>query len=202
MKVPIYNYLHSPITLVLVEKDAGGRRGAILGKVPPRRMASVDVGRALPGDTLVVELSHGRVYQRIVVNKSGFRAIHVGQVTTRYEQGRNDLNQPTANAVQGLGWVHLHNQTDLPLLLNGGISVPPHAMFRYRGTYAYGVPLGSKFTDSDGLHDAIRLDKPVTDVYYGFTSDLQQARFGGFMLGEAFPSDREPTYLSNEGYFT
>ena len=197
MPIPVYNYLNVPIILHLTAAAAPPVR---LGSVPPHNVAYLEMARGMPGDVISVELPGGQVYQRLIVNRAGFRAIHIGQVTTRYEQGRYDLQQATANAVQGLGWVQLHNQTDLPLNLNG-LHIPAHASYRYNGRGGFGIPLGTTFRDTDGLYKEVRLIKPVTDVYFGFTSDLQQATFGGFMLGRPFPSDDEPTYLLNEGYF-
>ena len=136
-----------------------------------KKGASVKIYILLPKPTLLV------TYQ---LNQN-ISQLHVGQITTRFAGGTwDDQIVVASNAVQGRPYIHIWNTTHLPLRLNNNIYVRPFGVFRYKGRDNFGVPLGLVLEDPDKIYPALRITKPVTDVYYGLASETAQPIYGGW----------------------
>ena len=129
------------------------------------------------------------------------RALHIGQVTTRFSGGTwDDQLITSSNAVQGRPYLHIHNATNLPLRLNNNIRVEPNSMFSYSGRHHFGVPLGLKLSDIDRRYPSLQLTKPVTDLYYGIVSEKPQPIYGGWQKVFSTANVNYSTYYDAYGH--
>lgn len=139
-------------------------------------------------DRFRVFLEDGRLFSNYQLEHPlRTREVHLGQVTSRivepsYESSRLvSTGQETAPG--GMPWVVIHNVTEVPLLLSNLVEVPPHDTYRYLGRHHRGVALGTIFEDDRGVFPTFISKVPCTDIYYGVTSDLEQAPYGGVVQG-------------------
>lgn len=116
-------------------------------------------------------------FQTFTVENPRIRAIRIGQITTRIVG--NELEQGVLGG-SSMRTLTFHNHTDLPLYLNEDIFVAPHDHLRYRGKWAYGVPMGIVLIDRTGVFPEFQVFRVSTDIYYGLVTDLEQPMFGGF----------------------
>ena len=89
-------------------------------------------------------------------------------------------DQTTNVPVNGLKKVRIHNHTNLPLFLNENIKVLPQNQIKYTGRNHFGVPLGTLLIDRKGIFPIFRIEREITDIFYGIVSDLEQPLYGGF----------------------
>lgn len=131
------------------------------------------------------------------------KALHVGQTTSRVLAGKQNSGLVTSsNCVGGVPYVDIHNLTDQQLCITTGISnitIPPHGFSRYKGGDHFGVNLGTTFYDIAHVYEPFQILQPITDLYYGLVSDLQNPLFGGFQMGFDDSPD-EPTFLLENGW--
>lgn len=218
MSFPIANYLQNYIVRILVPVGDGEKKTPMhqLAEVYPRKIERIPLTESLKYLTPGVEyqilirpvqdgksLKNEQVFVKMTIAKQGIKQLHIGMLTTRYEQGRGDDGFIAGGvAIQGRPWIKIHNRTLLPLRLNGGkILIPAMSWSRYKGDWHMGVPLGFNLKDKHGLYPDFTIEKPVTDVYYGMVSDLLQPLYGGFMMNEMNEADNEPTYLEEDGWY-
>lgn len=116
------------------------------------------------------------------------KAFHVGMITSRfismsvaYQVAASGLNN-----VQGMPWVTIHNEGNVPLRLNNNIRIPPHSSTMYKGRDHFGVRLGTVFEDIDGRYPTYVWTVPSTDIYYGVVSDTEQSLYGGYQVTKTF----------------
>ena len=108
--------------------------------------------------------------------------LHLGMVTTRWIGSNTDytIGKQGGNAVQGVPWLRMHNETSTPLYINENIKISPGGTLRYTGRDHFGVRLGTVFTSL--LFGEFVFSVPATDIYFGVTSDVEQPIFGGFQF--------------------
>jgi hypothetical protein len=137
------------------------------------------------------------------VKTGTIKALHIGQTTSRVLAGKQNSGLVTSsNAVQGVPYVDIHNLTDQQLCLTTGVSaltIPPHGFVRYKGGDHFGVNLGTIFYDTAHKYVPFQILQPITDLYYGLISDLQNPLFGGFQMSFDDSPD-EPTFLLENGW--
>jgi hypothetical protein len=162
----------------------------------------------IPGPSVIVEgfmldEQGKRVWKKLATYnfEVPITSLHLGQVTTRImsTEWNNPVNPVVTN--QGMPYVYFHNMTDLPLYLNENIRIPPHTRLQYLGRYHIGVHLGMVLADRNGLFPRVWLKRPITDLYYGLPTTNEQPLFGGWQT-ELNEDATEPTYLSQDGYFS
>jgi hypothetical protein len=213
----VYNYLLKPIRIEAVAKD-GDKTVILEDRIPGKskrgfRMATIEKyftqnhsirvfvhTKSDDGSDLLQPFGE---YRFNTPEDTTIKALHVGMITSRWVGANSDYNigKPGLNAVQGLPWIKIWNNTDFVLKLNNNINISPGGVLRYTGRDHFGVRLGTVFKDVDGVFPDFIWTIPATDVYYGITSDLQQSLFGGFQLTPVFhDDDMEPQYLLEEGW--
>jgi len=131
------------------------------------------------------------------------KALHVGMITGKWVGADEDYNigKNGGVAVQGMPFVHFHNFTDYILRINENINISPNGVLKYTGRDHFGVRLGTVLKDQDEIFPNFIITTPITDLYIGVVSDLQQAKFGGFQLTPEFESDgKEPEFLLEKGW--
>ena len=216
----IYNYLLKPIRVeVLTSLDGGKNYNApivLVDKIDgqSRRAFKMDEmeKHLLPGNRLRIFIvdekdrrrpkKHYSDYVFDTPDETTIKRLYVGMITSKWVgSDYADYQVPGANAVQGMPWIKMHNFTDQTVSLNNNIDISPGGVLRYSGRDHFGVRLGTVFEDQNGIYPTFIFSTPATDVYYGVTSDLQQALFGGFQLTENFvDSDDEPMFLLENGW--
>lgn len=130
------------------------------------------------------------------------KELNIGMITSRWVGGDSFQTIGSGlNAVQGLGYIRLHNFTDKGIYLNQNIYLPPHTIVRYSGRDHFGVRLGTVFKDQDDMYPDFILSVPNTDIYYGVVSDIPQPIFGGYQIDGNFDQNpSNPQFLLEGGW--
>lgn len=144
-----------------------------------------------PGDKLKIYIHDTNLYQ-IVSMISMIDRLFIGQITTRYQE--DSVTTSVHPTCQGVPWIRIHNHSLQRICLNTDISIEPMTAITYKGLYFSGVPLGMRFKDAVGVYPEVQIDKPITDIYFGFTSRFQQKLYGGWIGLGILENDNEPTY--------
>lgn len=130
------------------------------------------------------------------------KELNIGMITSRWVGGDSFQTIGSGlNAVQGLGYIRLHNFTDKGIYLNRNVYIPPHTIVRYSGRDHFGVRLGTVFKDQEGIYPDFILTVPNTDIYYGVVSDIPQPIFGGYQIDGNFDQNpSNPQFLLENGW--
>jgi len=105
--------------------------------------------------------------------------LHLGQVSSRIINKHWVNGEQNALGNQGLKRLTLHNQTNLPIQFDNHLVIPPRETAHWSGRERYGVPIGTTFTAVDGLYPPFVVDRPITDIYYGLATTVEQPKHGG-----------------------
>ena len=217
----VYNYTRANIAVEVVSPSGKKEKFA---SVKSQDSASVNarIARSIlkRGSKIEIYLvnvskSSSTLYATYDVVKDGMQALHVGMVTMRTNPNGN-YDHVIGN-VQGMPRLYVHNTTLLPLNFENPLCVQPESVVKYTGRDHNGVPLGLLLEEESGLYPSITVRKPVTDIYFGVVSDLQQPMYGGWDgvtarvpgsdIYSAFPFkplDDDPTEVAfplQDGYF-
>lgn len=114
------------------------------------------------------------------------KTLNIGMITSRWVAGATGYEFKPPNAVDGMPYIKIKNQTNNFLTLNGSINISPNGMLRFTGRDHYGVRLGTIFRDTNGVYPDYVLTERCTHVYYGITSDLLQPLHGEMQIFEDF----------------
>ena len=205
----IYNYLNKSIKII--------NDGIQIAKVRSRNFIMI------PDKIVATHFIRGNVFKIIIFDEDDatwnerelmnytldvpegetIKALHVGMITGKWVGADEDYNigKNGAVAVQGMPFVHFHNFTDYVLRINENINISPNGVLKYTGRDHFGVRLGTVLRDQDEIFPNFIITTPITDLYIGVVSDLQQAKFGGFQLTPKFESDgTEPQFLLEKGW--
>lgn len=139
------------------------------------------IDKLLEGDKVYVYVRNN-LYNIYSVDENYFGDLYLGDVTTQlYEPKYNDV-KTLGTVVQGLPWIDIHNLTNFTLNLNGNICIKPNQVYTYLGRDHYGVAMGTIFKDLDGFYKNFQILQPITDIYYGVTSNKKEQEYQGFVL--------------------
>jgi hypothetical protein len=195
----IYNYLPTKsISMDVLPQNPDqittGKPKELVAEVKPKSYSGLYYDQVLndlkPGNVLrIYAFPPGKPEEKVEYSdyvlgtdkNERIKALHVGMITTRFvgdpQSFFSDLTH-WGNAASGSTWLNIHNLTNIPLSLNEGkIHVPAHSVTRYLGINNRndGVPLGMWFRDDGDMYPTYQHLQPYSDVYYGLTSDIQQA---------------------------
>lgn len=192
----VKNHLRSPVE-IYVTLPSGSSRSLSVPSFSSKMMMSP------PPNTKVQVFVDEKLYSSFTITERT-DSLHIGQLTTRFNQGDGEANLQaghSAAAVQGRPHIFIHNLSHLPLTLNDNIVIAPRSKLRYRGRYFNGVPLGMRLTDKDDLYPIVELDKPITDIYYGLTSDVVTPFYGGYEIKMTHRPTMNQAYLFEDGWW-
>lgn len=194
-KFPFYNYLLKSIRIVSVGFDG---KETVVTSVAPRSVRNallrVVEQHLIAGNAFKIILFDEfkkewpeRLFSTYTLNipqAETIKELHVGMMTSKWVGASNDFSvgRNGGAAIQGVPWLRMHNLTDYPLEINEGINITAGGVLRYTGRQHFGVALGTKFVDQDGIFPDFVMNTPATDLYIGVTSDLKQGLYGGFQL--------------------
>lgn len=122
-------------------------------------------------------------YTTIRINKGGLRSLKIGMMTSVWRAGNaiNTNQQVSSGGVSGVPSIKIHNISETDLYLNHNIHVPPKSVLYYRGEHNLGISLGLELEDRSpgSSYKLFRLTKPITDLYYGVSSDVNLGLYSG-----------------------
>jgi len=171
----IMNHLLKTIDVIITLSDGSSWA---LDDVVPDETRSIPIPTLKEGDRINVSID-GRLFNLYEVKDKPVSSLHIGQITTRFEQ---DGGHFRVNSLQGRASVKIFNLSKKELRINENIRVAPRTTFTYRGRHNMGIPLGLKLSDKEGLYPTLVIDKPVTAIYYGITTDKHVPFYGGYEI--------------------
>lgn len=198
---PFYNYLLKSVRVEAVTPNGNSivttvaprsRRDALLSIVE-KYLVSGTAFRIVLFDEFKKDWPE-RVFSTYTLNipeAQTIKELHIGMMVSKWVGASNDysVGRNGGTAVQGVPWLRMHNLTDYPLEINENINITAGGVLRYTGRQFFGVALGTRFVDQDGIFPEFVMNIPATDLYIGVTSDLKQGKFGGFQLTPEFYDD-------------
>ena len=116
------------------------------------------------------------------------RAIHTGLMSSHYDISisSDPIKSPLGNLGSAIPRLRIVNTSSRTLRLNGNIVIPSRKSFMYMGEFGNGIPIGTILKDQDGyLHD-FKIDRPISDLFMGITSDINVPLYTGAKLGNQF----------------
>lgn len=167
---------------VLVDRVTPGERYGITKRQSLRAFAENSLTKVYSREVVNGEpVGDWKLYTTLRVNLGGIKSLRIGMVTTEWSAGDagHSVQQAGTGSVQGMPHIRIHNLAEVPLSLNHNIYVAPKESVHYRGEHAMGVSLGLILRDNDGYYPVTQINKPVTDVYFGSSSDISQGTYGG-----------------------
>lgn len=194
MRVLFHNHLRQSNIKIVID----GKNILIL-----RPLSSKDVSSELLKNGKICEIrifesqnpDNDRLYTTYVFDglKSEF---HIGMITTRIMYGEKDITS-SVMADQGMYFLRIHNMTDQSLCLNFIGIIPPKSYVLWGGYSHEGISFGTTLEDILQDYPKFVIEKPVSDVYYGYVSEIQQKLYGGDMRsGTIMKDDNHITYIS------
>ncbi len=189
----LYIYNHTKIQIdVFAETDAD--RGILAKTIAPggrKRISSENVISfvrrgynivSYPSDIIKHGVEPISTAKLVIPENSTVRSLHVGM-----NAGQYDLSMASEITKSGLGtalaMVRLVNTTPRIIRLNYNIVIPPMSSVNYRGENDAGIPLGLTLKDCDGIFEHYVINIPVSDIFFGVTSDKHLSKFGGAQFG-------------------
>lgn len=195
--VPVFNHLTSDINVCVTcrGKTLCGTSVCALGSdfIPARHIK--------PGNSLNVYVN-GLPFIEYTLIKCN-KALHIGGITSRWVGADQDSNIIPANAQQGRPYIRIHNFTSCELNLNEEFIIPPTSTRHFKGRDHLGVRLGTVLVDNGGNFGKWKMMVPITDVYFGVISEVEQPGYGGWQMDEVFNEHfNEPNFLLQEGFLS
>lgn len=194
--IPIFNHLTSTIDLYI----NNNRQTFYLGTVCA--LGSIETRCCIkPGYKLIVCIGSKPFIEYTFIKYN--KAIHIGGITSRWVGADQDSTIIPANAQQGRPYIRVHNFTSVNLNLNEGFTIPPHSTRHFKGRDHLGVRLGTVLVDNDSNFSKWKMMVPITDVYFGVVSEVDQPSYGGWQMDEVFNEHfNEPNFLLQEGFLS
>ena len=199
----IYNYHKVPVDVRVQQDDereqpmisnvlAGGRLGVRWSSIASNlhNGTTINSYTRKPGSThdILIGTNHLRIPKGTTI-----KSLHVGMISAH-----QDLSMAGEGTKSTLGTalprVRIVNVSPRCLTLLAGsdsIQIQPYSSHLYYGENGRGIHLGTIIRDQDGFLPNYIIDRPITDIHMGITSDVQVPLYAGAKFGGDFDDTME-----------
>lgn len=193
----IHNYLEKPLKVLYISADGKSMKALHdyvkpeMSTVIPWSNVTLERGGRLRFLATIGGDNAVRMFRDYpITNPKSTTDVHVGMVSSA-------MLHYLSPVVFGGGsheitnlWIH--NEGDIPLNFNDHIHVPPRTTIKYDGTGSFapsGISIGTTLHNDDNYYSDFRIDRKMSDVYYGIVSNAAVPLY----RGNAYPPELTPT---------
>jgi len=189
----VYNYYKVPVDVKIRCPNIYGYK-EMVSKVPSGGRLGVKsdaVNKNVLDGSKIKVYTHTSVpillgKSKLVIPKNKtIKALHVG-----LNSSHEDISMASEITKSSLGSalprIRLVNLTPRDLTFRIGwqtVKIQPHSSYMYLGENYQGIHMGTVIRDMDGYLQDFVVDKPITDIHFGFISDIKTPLYTGSKLG-------------------
>lgn len=188
----VYNYFTIPIDVKVVPVGSDDEE-VIVESVPSAERLGVKrymVNKKIRAGSIIRAYESGR---SILLSESTLKipanttikALHVGLISAHEDLGLAGTGMKSSMGT-ALSHVRLVNASPRCLSFTIGwdnVTIQPNTSLMYFGENTGGIHLGSVIRDVDKYMPDFTIDKPMTDIHFGFISDIQTPLYTGSKFG-------------------